>query len=393
MKSTSSLLRKKSSSLLLRRGLWTLSALLIFAGIAVRQKAERFAGPLENPLEGDTEEAAAGVAEILERLPADQHLPRLKAFLQSSNPGLRSAAVDALGETGKPEVAPEIETAFLDSASIVRQRAMEALPKVDREKGLRLLLIGLQDEDTWIQEAAIAQISSAVSAHAAWGDRRVISFLMKALEGSNPVVAALAQRPLRKLTGQPWKTERGMTEAQRTAVYQKWKRWWALNRPPNQVPTEFSALSALRPMRTDPSPDFRLTDLTGKEVSLQGQKGRVTLLNFWGSWCPPCQGEVPDLVRLEAQFGARGLDVIGVALNEESETALQTWCRTHGVNYRQALSTEAIQKSFGDIHEVPVSVLLDGKGRIRYRWEGERNYSTFRAAVERLLKEQTLSAP
>jgi len=97
--------------------------------------------------------------------------------------------------------------------------------------------------------------------------------------------------------------------------------------------------------------------------------------------------EIPDLAALDQTYRSRGLDIVGVALSEDSAEGLQQWCRAHNVFYRQALSTDAIQKSFGDIHEVPVSVLIDKQGQIRYRWEGERDLATFRAAVERLLQE------
>src|SRR5262249_27356219 len=151
---------------------------------------------------------------------------------------------------------------------------------------------------------------------------------------------------------------------------------------------EYADVPPIRPARSDPAPSFDLPDVEGRPVRLADQRGRLTLLNFWGTWCPPCQQEIPDLVRMDATYRAKGLDIVGIALSEKDGAAgLKRWCAAHGVTYRQALATHAVQEAFGDIHEVPVSVLIDAQGRIRYRWEGERDYATFQAAVERLLQE------
>jgi hypothetical protein len=92
------------------------------------------------------------------------------------------------------------------------------------------------------------------------------------------------------------------------------------------------------------------------------------------------------LVRVDRDFRSRGVDVIGIALSErDGANGLRKWCKAHGVAYRQALATEPVLQAFGDIHEVPISILIDQAGEIRNRWDGERDYATFRAAIERLL--------
>jgi peroxiredoxin len=155
------------------------------------------------------------------------------------------------------------------------------------------------------------------------------------------------------------------------------------------VPPELARPTPLRPVRADPAPDFRLPDVDGREISRSGQRGRITLLNFWGTWCPPCLEEVPDLVKLDAFYKERGVDLIGIALAEKNGAAgLRKWTRMHGMEYRQALADDAVLEAFDDIEEVPVSVLLDGAGQIRYRWDGERDFNTFRAAIDRLLAEE-----
>jgi peroxiredoxin len=340
-----------------------------------------------DPLQGDMETATGSLETVLAKTPAEQRVPLLLKYVRQPNSGLRYAAVDALGEAHGPEVADAVAGAFTDSASVVRQRALEVLPKVDKERGLRLLLSGLRDDDLWIRQAAATQLSQYDKLHFK-GMERAFPTLIRALDDPDSAVSFTAMTTLRRITGQPWRITLKSSPAQRAAAIAQWKSWWERARTKQTLPAEFNTVTAIYPTRADPAPDYNLPDIDGHTVSLAAQRGKVTLLNFWGTWCPPCQVEIPDLVRLDRGYRGRNLDIVGIALSESNGGRdLHAWCRAHGIEYRQALSTDAIQDAFGHIEEVPVSVLIDAQGRIRYRWEGERDYATFSAAVERVLKE------
>lgn len=342
----------------------------------------------QEELYGHTEEAVDALANVLRRTPPEQRLPLLQKYSQDESPGLRYAAVDALGNEKGTEAADALERAFADSASVVRQRALEVLPDVDRERGLRLLLAALRDEDTWIRQAAAIQLSQRMGGRSQIVDRRAVPMLIKVLDDPDPVVSTMAMSVLRKLTGQPWRVKSSASEAQKRAIREQWRRWWAQAAAKWTAPPSLTDVAPVRPARVDPAPDFELTDIDGRPIRLADQRGKITLLNFWGTWCPPCQQEIPELVRLDKSYRAHKLDVIGIALSEpEGAKGLRCWCRAHGVSYRQALATDTVLEAYGHIHEVPISVLIDAQGRIRYRWEGERDFTTFRAAVEWLLAE------
>jgi len=321
------------------------------------------------------------------RTPPAEQLALLLRQANDASPGMRYAAVDLLGERKEPEAADALENAFRDNASQVRQRAVETLPKVDAARGLRLLLAGLGDEDTWIREAAASQLGIRAGRKPVVVDRRAVPALIAALDDPNPTVRVMAGAALRKLTGNRWQAKQSAPPEEQRAVREHWRRWWKTAASKYRaVPAALARPAALMPTRTDPAPDFRLPDIDGREISLSGQRGRITLLNFWGTWCPPCQQEVPDLVKLDALYKGRGVDLIGIALSEKDGAAgLRNWTRAHGMAYRQALATDTVLEAFDDIEEVPVSVLLDGAGQIRYRWEGERDFDTFRAAIDHLL--------
>lgn len=341
----------------------------------------------DDPLHGDSDEASAAMAQLVAATEPSRLLPRLLALSDDPNAATRSAAIDALGQMRDPRASERVAAAFRDSASIVRQRAMEVLPELDRTRGLQVMLSALRDEDTWIRDAAAQQFVTRSGRKGSVVDRRAVPALIAALDDrTSPAVPLLAIAALRRLTGQPWRYRAIGPPAEKQAAVARWKAWWAARAASWRIPPEYAHPPVLYPTRADPAADFALKDTDGRPVELGRQKGRITLLNFWGTWCPTCRQEVSDLAAIDRAYRARGVDVVGIALSESNGVAgLRKWCSEHGVAYRQCLSTPQIQEAYGHIHEVPVSVLIDREGRIRYRWEGERDLPTFRAAVERLL--------
>jgi peroxiredoxin len=368
------------------RTTWAL--LGIFVVVATVGVATAFAHhrtPHFDPLNGDMDTATGAVADILKKTPEVEQTPLLLTYLQRPNPGLRYAAVDALGDQHGPQVRDAIAGAFTDSASIVRQRAMEVLPKLDSDSGLRLLLTGLKDDDLWVRQAAATQLDLYDKIHLK-GIDRALPTLVASIDDPDLAVSNTAMHALRKITGKPWRVSHRSSAAERAAAIANWQTWWAQNQSHYVIPTAYDHITPISPTRSDPAPDFSLSDTDGHSVSLAAQHGKVTLLNFWGTWCPPCQQEVPDLVKLDQTYRGRNVEIIGIALSErEGAEGLRRWCNAHGIAYRQALSTDEIQDAFGHIEEVPVSVLIDAQGQIRYRWEGERDYATFSKAIDHVL--------
>lgn len=196
---------------------------------------------------------------------------------------------------------------------------------------------------------------------------------------------------LRAITRKPWILRKRDSPETRQANVDKWKSWWASAERSRPAPSLLQSVAPIHPERRDPAPPFELPDIDGRAINLAGQRGRITLLNFSGTWCPPCQIEIPDMVRIDAAYRSKGVDVVGIALSETGgASGLRKWCKAHSVAYRQALATDSILHAFGDIHEVPVSVLIDANGQIRRRWEGERDFSTFAGALDDVLTNGSL---
>lgn len=339
-------------------------------------------------IHGNVEEAIGELPEIVAKTPAARQLPLLLRYVNDANPALRYAAVDQLSERREPEALDAVEHAFTDSFSVARQRAIERLSDMNQERGLRLLLSAMRDEDTWIRQAAATRITLASSRDPRGVMRFAMAELVRDLDDPDWAVASLCTSALKHLTGKPWFARSIAPAPERIALVTKWKQWWNADKAHHPIPAQFQEVHAIRPARSDPAPDFDIQDVNGQAASLHGQRGRVTLINFWGTWCPNCRVELPDLARMDREYHGQRFDVIGVAMAEKGgPDTLKKWCADHRLEYRQALSTSRILDDYGHIEEVPVSVMIDGGGNIRYRWEGERDFATYSAAAERLLSE------
>jgi len=334
----------------------------------------------------NSEQAVEAMDAKLRATPANQRVEMLIDQAAHGGPGMRYAAVDALGDQHGEQAEDAIERSFTDSSAQVRQRAMEVLQKLDGQRGLKLLLQGAVDEDQWIRQFAAQNLIMFSDKHSQAQTTNAVPTLIRMLDDRDEMVQFFAVKALCKATVNDWSYRANAPAAEKQSVRSHWKQWWTHASQSTAIPAQFASVTPVRPNRADPAPDFSLTDVDGHSRSLQSQHGRLTLLNFWSTTCGPCIVEAPALGQLDKSYHGRGLDVIGVAVGEKGAADdLRSWCSSHGDQYSQAFANAPILNAYGDIHEVPISFLIDQKGRIRYQWEGERDYNTFAAAVDNVL--------
>ncbi len=133
---------------------------------------------------------------------------------------------------------------------------------------------------------------------------------------------------------------------------------------------------------------FALAGLDGKQHGLAEWRDKVVLLNFWASWCSPCQSEIRDLVTFQTRYGAEGLQVVGIGMDDE--TKLRNVQRSLGINYPVLLSKPsggALMSRYGNREGVvPYSVLISRMGEVVYTHAGTIDRETFAQQVLPLLK-------
>lgn len=138
--------------------------------------------------------------------------------------------------------------------------------------------------------------------------------------------------------------------------------------------------------------DFKLTDISGNEVSLKQHKGEVLIVDVWGTWCPPCRAEIPSFIKLQERYGPKGLQIIGLNYERgpdptQYEKLVQDFVEANGVNYPCALGSEAIQSQIPDFGGFPTTLFIDRTGKVRMKAVGLHEFAYLEAIVETLLSE------
>ncbi len=113
-----------------------------------------------------------------------------------------------------------------------------------------------------------------------------------------------------------------------------------------------------------PAPDFSLSSLDGKTLKLSDYRGKAILLNFWATWCEPCKIEMPWFVELQKQYGPKGLQVLGVAMDDTDPKDIVDFAHKMGVNYPIAVGKEAVGDQYGGIPYLPSTFYIDRDGRV-----------------------------
>ena len=121
-------------------------------------------------------------------------------------------------------------------------------------------------------------------------------------------------------------------------------------------------------------PPFSAPDLDGRVISTAALRGKVVLVNFWATWCPPCREEIPDLVALQAKYKDT-LQIIGVSQDSGSIDAVRRFASLHSINYPIVMSTPEIERLFPNVYALPTTFIIDRDGRLAQKHIGLLNAS------------------
>ena len=145
------------------------------------------------------------------------------------------------------------------------------------------------------------------------------------------------------------------------------------------------------PVAGTPAPDVTFKDLDGKDVPLNQYKGKVVLVNFWATWCEPCQIEIPWLIEMQQKYSSKGFTILGVDVDDEGNNVVSAYTakerfNVNGeklpMNYPILRGNDAVADKFGGLLGYPTSFLISRDGKIVKKVQGLVDYEEIKNAIE-----------
>lgn len=133
------------------------------------------------------------------------------------------------------------------------------------------------------------------------------------------------------------------------------------------------------------APAWELKDVNGKTVKASDFDGKVVILDFWATWCPPCKAEIPGFVELQKQYGDKGLVVIGISLDEQGSAVVKPFMKQFEMNYPVVMGDAKIVQDFGGMEGLPTTFIIDRTGNIVASHVGYAPKETFEKEITPLL--------
>jgi peroxiredoxin len=132
------------------------------------------------------------------------------------------------------------------------------------------------------------------------------------------------------------------------------------------------------------APDFTLEDTDGNMVKLSDYAGKIVILDFWATWCPPCRAGIPDFVELQKEYGD-DVQILGISLDLETKGDVIPFMKEYEINYPVLWGTMDVVADYGNIQSIPTTFIVDQEGNIVKEYVGLKPKSTFEKAIKELL--------
>lgn len=114
------------------------------------------------------------------------------------------------------------------------------------------------------------------------------------------------------------------------------------------------------------APDFQLTKMNGEPFTLSDHEGKVVVLNFWATWCPPCRDEIPDFIELQKNFGKENVLFVGVSVDQDGWEKVRPYAKKMNINYPIMVDDGTVSQMYGPIRRIPTTFIINKKGKIEY---------------------------
>jgi thiol-disulfide isomerase/thioredoxin len=147
-----------------------------------------------------------------------------------------------------------------------------------------------------------------------------------------------------------------------------------------------SRAAAITPV---PAPSWKLVDVDGKTVTSDQFKGKVVVIDFWATWCPPCKAEIPGYVALQKKYADSGVVIVGVSKDDEGPgrpALVKKFMESRGINYTIVYSSDEIEAALGGIDAIPTTFIIGRDGKIHNKKVGAEPTEDFEKELVGVLK-------
>jgi thiol-disulfide isomerase/thioredoxin len=134
------------------------------------------------------------------------------------------------------------------------------------------------------------------------------------------------------------------------------------------------------------APDFELKTVDGaRTIKLSELRGKAVMVNFWATWCGPCKIEMPWFIEFKNKYGAQGLEIVGIAMEDTEPAQIKAFTDKMGVNYTIVKGKEAVATAYGEVEDLPTTFFVDRNGVIGAQYKGLHSKSDFEDRIKESL--------
>lgn len=140
--------------------------------------------------------------------------------------------------------------------------------------------------------------------------------------------------------------------------------------------------------RENLSPEFQWENASGKKYNFDSYREKVTIVNFWATWCAPCKKELPDLIAISKEYAKEGIKVVGISIDRGGNVVAEVsdFVKEHNINYDIIIDNGSLEKAFGNVRGVPATFFIDKEGKILDSFVGARPKEFFVSKINQYIQ-------